>query len=118
MAIFSFSKCDRLRKRHEYLSLSEYGKKISNKQFIALLVPSSTDRNRLGVTCTKKVGCAVVRNSLKRCCREYFRLNRHQIMGEWDICLIAKKLASEASREQVFLSLKDIFDRITRNVSK
>lgn len=113
--VFSLTKHDRLLKRHEFINLSVSGKKISSNHFIVLLAPSLEGRSRLGITCTKKVGCAVVRNRLKRSCREYFRLNRRQIKGNWDISLIAKKSASGASREQVFSSLNDIFDRISRN---
>lgn len=70
------------------------------------------DRTRLGITVTKKVGNAVVRNRIKRLCREFFRFNKHNITGHWDINIIAKKQAAGLSAKDVFSSLKHIFDRI------
>ena len=114
MGFFSFKKQDRLLKRHEFLKLSRCGKKATNKHFIVILAPAQTERNRLGITVSKKVGCATVRNRIKRFSREFFRLNRHAIEGKWDVSLIAKNAVADASSEQVFLSLKDIFNRISR----
>ena len=114
MGVYNFKKEDRLLKRHEFLKLSRCGKKVTNKHFIVILAPAQTERNRLGITVSKKVGCATVRNRIKRLSREFFRINRHAIKGRWDISLIAKNVVADASSEQVFLSLKDIFNRISK----
>ncbi len=53
-------------------------------------------------------------NRIKRLSREYFRLNRHNIAGKWDINIIAKKEAANITAEQAFFSLKNIFARILR----
>ena len=115
---FSFNKSDRILRRPEFLHLSETGKKIHNRQFLAVFRPGSdcfrfSGRTRLGITVTKKVGPAVVRNRIKRLCREHFRLNRHQIRNCQDINLIAKKKAANMSAEQAFSSLADIFSKIS-----
>ena len=112
MGNFSFTKADRILKRSEFLRLSKSGKKIHNRDFLALICPGSTERTRLGITVTKKVGCAAARNRIKRVTREYFRLNRQYIKGKWDINIIAKKQAANLSTRQAFSSLKNIFDRI------
>ena len=79
--------------------------------------PGQRANSRLGITASKKVGCAADRNRIKRFSREFFRLNRHEIKGIWDISLIAKNAAADVASEQVYLSLKDIFDRISRTFS-
>ena len=112
MTLYSFKKEDRLRKRQEYLELQQKGKKISNPFFIALVVPGKTHRTRLGITASKKVGQATVRNRLKRLSREYFRHNRNHFKHDWDINLIVKQKAANLPSEKVFSALKDIFDRI------
>lgn len=76
--------------------------------------PGGRERTRLGITVTKKVGNAVVRNRIKRLCREFFRLNKHQITGYRDINIIAKKQAAALPAKDVFSSLKHLFDRIPR----
>ena len=112
LRFFSFTKADRILKRTEFLHLSRYGEKFSNKYFIVIFCPGRYNRSRLGVTVSRKVGKAATRNKIKRFSREYFRLNRHKIKGYWDINIIVKQEAAELTSEQTFLSLKDVFDRI------
>jgi ribonuclease P protein component len=110
---FSFTKADRILKRNEFIQLSKFGRKLQHDYFIAIYAPGRHDRSRLGITVTKKVGGAVTRNRIKRLVREYFRLNRHLLSGEWDINIIAKKESADLSSEKVFASLQNIFKRIS-----
>ncbi len=110
---FSFTKADRILKRNEFIQLSKFGRKLHNDYFIAVFAPGRCGRSRLGITVTRKVGRAVTRNMIKRLVREYFRLNRHLLSGEWDINIIAKKEAADLSSEKIFGSLRNIFERIS-----
>lgn len=114
MGLFGFSKADRLLKRSEFIELSKIGKKIHNKEFIVIYSPSRVNRTRLGITASKRVGKANERNRMKRHIREFFRLNRHNISGFWDINIIVKKEAADLASGQVHSSLKNMFDEIQR----
>jgi len=109
---FSFTKTDRILKRGEYIALSKSGRRVQNEHFIAYVLPACHSRSRLGVTVTKKVGGAVKRNRIKRRVREFFRLNRHCLLGKWDINIIAKRQIADISTEKAYQSLQNIFDRI------
>lgn len=113
---FSFTKADRLLKRNEFIELSKAGRRLQNNHFIAIYAPGRFDRCRLGITVTRKIGRAVKRNRIKRLIREYFRCHRHLIPGKWDINVIAKKEAVDLSSEEIFSSLQNIFERISRRV--
>jgi ribonuclease P protein component len=115
---FLFTKADRIRKRSEFLRLSRSSQALHSRYFVISFRRGSQDRTRLGITVTKKVGNAVVRNRIKRLCREFFRLNKHRITGCWDINIIAKKQAADLSTKDVFISLKHIFDRIPNGSHK
>ena len=110
----SLTKTDRILKRHEFIELSKSGRRIQNEDFIAVFSPTRLSRSRLGVTVTKKVGQAVARNRIKRLVREFFRLNRHCLSGQWDINIIAKRHIAEIKTEKANRSLQNIFDRISR----
>jgi ribonuclease P protein component len=110
---FSLIKADRILKRREYIALSKTGQRIQNEHFIVIFSPNQHGRSRIGVTVTKKVGSAVKRNRIKRFVREYFRLNRHNLAGNWDINLIARRQTVDFSAEQMHRSLKNIFERLS-----
>jgi len=111
---YSFTKADRILKRHEFIALANSGRRIQNEYFIAVFSPGRNGRSRLGVTVTKKVGKAVKRNRIKRLVREFFRLNRQFISGAWDINIIAKNQIADISSEQAYRALQNIFNRISR----
>jgi ribonuclease P protein component len=111
---FSLTKADRILKRREFIALSKSGRRIQTEYFIAIFSPARFNRSRLGVTVTKKVGNAVERNRIKRLVREFFRLNRHSLSGNWDVNIIAKLQSANISVEKAYRSLQNIFGRISR----
>jgi ribonuclease P protein component len=107
-----FTKRDRLLKRSDFLKLSLSGTKIQNKHFVLIYSDNEKKENRMGITVTKRVGKSVMRNKIKRYCREFFRLNRCVIPGKKDINIIAKKNALALDSKQMFQTLENIFKKI------
>ena len=66
----------RLRKRSEFLNLTGSAQKCASRGILVVWQENALAFARLGVTVSKKVGCAVTRNRIKRCIRETFRANR------------------------------------------
>lgn len=110
-------KPDKLLKRHQFVCLSRQGSSVYNRHFVIAYRANQCGRPRLGITVTRKIGTAVARNRIKRVVREYFRRNRHRVMGNYDINVIAKKPAVHASTQQAFLSLQELFNRIGRHAN-
>ena len=52
-----------------------------------------TAENRVGVTVSKKLGKAVVRNRVRRRLREVYRLHEEQFTPGWDIVVVARSRA-------------------------
>jgi ribonuclease P protein component len=111
---YTYTKADRLRKRSEFIYLSQFGEKVQNRHFIAYCCPNQRETTRLGVTVTKRIGKAVTRNRIKRRIREHFRLNREQFDSYLDMNIIAKKEAADLTSEETILSLKRLFEKIKR----
>ena len=49
-----------------------------------------SDANRVGITVSKKLGGAVVRNRVRRRLREVYRLHEAQFTPGWDIVVVAR----------------------------
>lgn len=109
---YRLTKADKLLRRAEFVALAQFGKKIQNRHFIAYIAKAKTDRSRLGITITKKVGHAATRNRIKRIIREHFRQNRQRLKEFWDINLIVKRQANTISNKTIVLSLDNLFKRI------
>lgn len=66
---------------------------------------------RLGITVTRKVGNAVVRNRIKRLVREVFRQHRAQLPPGLDIVWVAKQQAAGASYADVLEDFEALLRR-------
>jgi len=51
----------------------------------------------VGITVSRKLGHAVVRNRIRRRLREVYRLNEEKFLPGWDIVVVARSRAVDAS---------------------
>ena len=72
--------------------------------------PNRTGMNRVGITVSKKLGKAHVRNHIRRRLREVYRLNEEKFLPGWDIVVVARTKAihvSFADLSAAYLSLAE-----------
>ena len=60
-----------------------------------------TGKNRVGITVSKKLGKAHVRNRTRRRLREVYRLNEAKFRPGWDIVVVARTKAVDAEFSQL-----------------
>ena len=74
-APLSFGAVDRLHRSAEFIRLQRSGMRFQSRHFVlyAGTLETEPERSRLGVTVSRRIGNAVVRNRVKRRVREIFR---------------------------------------------
>jgi ribonuclease P protein component len=90
----------RLAKRRDFLRVYETGRKLFSRYTVLFFASNDLSHSRLGVTATKKLGKANVRNRLKRWTREVYRTRReplHLDDRRIDIVVNVKPGASDAT---------------------
>jgi len=72
---------------------------------VVITETSPVGQSRLGITVSRRVGGAVVRNRVKRLVREFFRHCQHGIAPPQDILVIARPIAAQATYADVVREL-------------
>ncbi len=90
----TFPKCERIRKRAEYLLVQGRGRKLHSDSFVVFqLARAGEAPPRFGVTVTKRVGGAVERNRVKRLVREVVRRHKAWFPTGSELVFVAKQQA-------------------------
>jgi ribonuclease P protein component len=104
----TFPNTARLRKRAEFLQLASAQHKTTVRGFLVVWSENNLQTARLGITASKKIGCAVVRNRVKRYLREFFRHNRFG-MPAVDINVIARRESAHMTYPDIVRELNKAF---------
>lgn len=110
----------RLRDGRDYRRLSRASGRVSTSAFVCLHVAARQERNgapvreRLGVTVSRRVGSAVVRNRVKRQLREWFRQRPHAPGTPLDLVVIARSRAGGMTRRELRRELSHLGREIDR----
>ena len=85
-----FPHSNRIVRTVDYKTIYKVGKKIHSERFVLFYRKNEIGHCRLGMTVSRKIGCAVIRNRTKRLFREIFRKTSEEIPGNLDIIINAK----------------------------
>ena len=73
----------------------------ANSYLVLYARKNRPNTNRVGITVSKKLGHAVVRNRVRRRLREIYRLNEAQFQPGWDIVEVARTKAVHADFQKL-----------------
>ena len=80
----------------------------ANSYLVLYARKNRTGTNRVGITVSKKLGHAVVRNRVRRRLRECYRLNEEMFQPGWDIVVVARTKAIHAEFSKLQQSYLDL----------
>ena len=90
-----------LKENHLFRRLYRRGNSSANGYLVLYCRPNGSGKNRIGITVSGKMGCAVKRNRVRRRLREIYRLNEARFRPGCDIVIVVRTRGMEASYSQL-----------------
>lgn len=101
-----------IKENYEFRRLYAKGKSAVTPSLVLYCRRNGRGSNRVGVTASKKLGCAVVRNRARRRLRELFRLSQKELVQGYDVILVARGRTAGID----YRYLKKDYDRAVRQL--
>ena len=90
-----------LKKNSEFQNVYENGKSYANKYLVMYVLKNDLNRNRIGISVSKKVGNSVIRHRITRLIRESYRLQEDMFNSSLDIVVLARSTAREVGYKEI-----------------
>ena len=90
-----------LKKNEQFQFVYKNGKSYANKYLIMYVKKNGLDKNRIGISVSKKVGNSVVRHRVTRLVRESYRLHESIFNSGLDIVIVGRPSAATVGYQEV-----------------
>ncbi len=80
-----------LKKTRDFQAVYHSGRSYGNKYLVMYAARAEGQKNRLGISVSKKVGNSVVRHRITRLIRESYRLNESRFVEGLDLIVVARQ---------------------------
>lgn len=101
-----------LKQNHLFRRLYQRGKSAAGRFVVVYCRKNGLSYNRLGLTVGTKVGHAVVRNRIRRRLREAYRLAETEYVSGYDIVIVARTRAADATYQDLSHGLMSAMDKL------
>jgi ribonuclease P protein component len=111
----------RLAKRREFVSVYDTGQKLFSRYAVLFFAANDLSYSRIGITATKKLGKANIRNRLKRWTREVYRRQREPLgldARSVDIVVNVKQNAAGTTFQDFSRDLSRVLERVVSDASR
>ena len=105
---YTLKKINRLKSKKSFQFVYGKGRTVVDGLCGFYILANQGDDLKIGLAVGKKLGCAVVRNKVKRMMREVFRMHRAELKKGYHIVWVARRKLTKADYktfERVFLRL-------------
>lgn len=106
-----FSRSERILKPTEYRRVKDKGKKARAGPITVSILNGDLQRKRLGIVVSRHVGCAIVRNRVKRIVREFFRQNK-ELFPSGDCVVVMMPGVAKCNGERIRFHLTNAIKKV------
>jgi ribonuclease P protein component len=113
-------KLQKLRNSQQFRRVYEQGQRFHTPFFSAFILKNDIGEQRIGITVTRKIGCAVIRNRCKRRLREIMRTYQYEGLNStgFDLVINVKPGLAEADYRQLQESFTRVMERFRDSLAK
>ena len=90
-----------LKKNSEFQAVYRQGRSFVNKYLVMYIKGNESEKNRIGISVSRKVGNSVVRHRITRLIRESCRLNEEKFEKGYDMAVVARVAAKGRSYREM-----------------
>ncbi len=90
-----------LKKTADFAKVYRTGKSYANKRLVMYVRANGSEKNRFGISVSKKVGNSVTRHRIARLLRESYRLREDMFHSGWDMVVVARAGAKNATYREM-----------------
>ena len=104
-----FNRTHGLKKDSDFRKVYKHGKSFANRYLVMYILNNKSENSRIGISVSKKVGKAIIRNKVRRRIKEAYRLNiDEKIKNGYDIIFIARVAIKDADYVDIEKSMKHL----------
>ncbi|MGL5330057.1 MAG: ribonuclease P protein component [Peptostreptococcaceae bacterium] len=109
----NFIRTQGLKKDSDFRKVYKHGKSYANKHLVMYILDNKSEQSRIGISVSKKVGKAIIRNKVRRRIKEAYRLNIDEnIKNGYDIVFIARIAIKDVDYQDIEKSMKHLVKKL------
>lgn len=116
MSSLTFGRGDRIRRQSDFDQVFAAKGYATDQVLVVRGRQNGLDRSRLGLSISRRVGGAVVRNRWKRLIREAFRTIRHEIPNGYDFVVLPRR-GAKPNYTAIRISLPTLTRKIASKIA-
>ena len=100
-----------LKKNRDFLTVYRRGTSKANRYLVMYVLENGLQKNRVGISASKKVGNSVVRHRLTRRIREAYRLQEESFRKGFDFVFVGRAAAGGCSQADIEYAVQNLSKR-------
>ena len=104
-----FNRTQGLKKDSDFRKVYKHGKSFANRYLVMYILNNKSENSRIGISVSKKVGKAIIRNKVRRRIKEAYIVNIDEnVKYGYDIVFIARVAIKDAEYKDIEKSMKHL----------